>query len=95
MSYEVLISEEVQKFLQSHDTKTTRIVKDKLRILEEYPYPGEGPGDKEKLPIKGRKRHRLHIGRRWTAYYSICENNKKVKIFDIVSIEKAHKEFGF
>ena len=94
MSYQVLISEEVEQFLKDQDDKTERIVKNQLRNLEKHPYPGKGKGDKEKLPIKGKTRYRLHIGRTWTAYYTIKKENKEVKVLDILPIDKAHKEYG-
>lgn len=93
--YEVLISPEINEFLQTQDEKTRRIVKENLEKLEENPYPGRGRGDKEKLPIEGEKRFRMHIGRTWTVFYSILEEEKEVRISEILPIEEAHKKYGF
>ncbi len=62
-SYKVLATPEIKEFLRTQGKKTRRIVKENLEKLEEVPYPGEGLGGKEKLPIEGDKRYRMHIGR--------------------------------
>ena len=94
--YVVLLSEEVAEFLDVADEKTERICKEKLRFLGEDPYPGGGRGDKEKLPIDGqRDRFRLHISRTWTAFYTTIEADKEVRVLEIVSIDEAHKRYGF
>ena len=95
MSFQVLLSEEVKNFLEQQDDKTKRIVKDNLKTLEDHPYPGKGKGDKEKLPIKGKQRYRIHIGRTWTAFYSIQEEKQIIKVLKIMPIDKAHKKYGY
>lgn len=95
MNYEVLISAEVDEFLQKRGEKTRRIVKKNLEKLKENPYPGSGPGDKEKLPVKGEKRYRMHIGRTWTVFYSILEEKKEVRVSEILPIDEAHKRYGY
>ncbi|PTD94085.1 plasmid stabilization protein [archaeon SCG-AAA382B04] len=94
MSYDVLVSDELNELLKDLDKKTTRIIKNNLKKLNKHPYPGEGKGDKEKIKWKGKKLHRLHIGRSWTAFYSINEEKKKIKVHRIMTIKKAHKEYG-
>lgn len=37
------------------------------------------------------KLYRLHVGRSFTVFYQICEEEKLVKILEIVTIDKAHK----
>lgn len=94
-TYEVLVSPEIYEFLQTQSEKTRRIVKDNLRKLEENPYPGRGSGDKERLPIEGEKRYRMHIGRTWTVFYSILEDEKEVRVSEILPIDEAHKKYGY
>ncbi len=93
--YDVLLSPDVVEFLDAADEKTERIVRDHLGYLAESPYPGRGQGDKEKLPIDGEERYRLHIGRTWTAYYDIYEEDGEIGVLEIVSIDEAHKRYGF
>lgn len=95
MSYEVLVTQEIQKSFQEQEEKTRRIVKDNLKKLKENPYPGKGSGDKEKLPIQGEKRYRMHIGRTWTIFYSVLEDKKEVRVSEILSIDEAHKKYGY
>lgn len=94
-SYRVLLSPEVSEFIRTKDTKTRKIIKENLKKLEENPYPGRGRGDKEGLPIEGKKRFRMHIGRSWTAFYSILEDEKEVRITEILPIDEAHKKYGY
>ncbi len=94
-TYDVLLSPDVNEFLQNRSEKTRRIVKENLRKLEGNPYPGRGSGDKEKLPIEGEKRFRMHIGRTWTVFYSILEREKEVRISEILPIDEAHKKYGY
>lgn len=94
--YAVLLSESVAEFLDIADEKTGRICKEKLGFLADDPHPGGGRGDKEKLPIDGKRdRFRLHISRTWTAFYTILEDDKEVRVLEIVSIDEAHKRYGF
>lgn len=94
--YDVLLGDEVRDFLEVADEKTTRIVTEKLEWLADNPYPGRGRGDKEKLPIDGnRNRFRLHVSRTFTALYTVLEENKEVRVLEIVPIDEAHKRYGF
>ena len=68
MSYRVLVSPEMKKFVEQLDSKSYRIITNGLKKRGENPYPGEGLGDKEKLPIRGKKRYRLDIGRTCTVF---------------------------
>jgi len=97
MSFEVLFSEEAQKYLSALDEKSARIVKDNLRKLEDEPYPrpGSGSGDREKLHIDGEELYRLHIGRTHTALYVILDDDREVRVVEIVDIDEAHKRYGF
>jgi len=53
--YDVLLGDDAREFLDVADEKTERICKENLGYLAENPYPGRGCGDKEKLPIDGRR----------------------------------------
>lgn len=94
MNYKILLSDDSVKFLKSLDLKSKNICKKNLEKLSS-PYPGRGIGDKEKLIIEGKVRYRLHIGRTYTAFYIIKEKEKLVRVVEILSIELAHKKYGF
>lgn len=93
--YQVLLHPDVQEFLDAADEKTERIIRDNLDYLSENPYPGSGRGDKEKLPVDGEERYRMHIGRTWTAFYDIYEDDGEVGVLEIVSIDEAHDRYGY
>jgi hypothetical protein len=50
---------------------------------------------KEKLIVAGEELYRLYIGRSYTAFYIIIEQDKTVRVLEILSIESAHKKYGF
>lgn len=93
--YDVLLHPDIHEFLEAADEKTERIVRERLGYLAENPYPGRGQGDKEKLPIDGDERYRMHIGRTWTAFYDIYENDSEVGVLEILPIDEAHDRYGF
>ncbi len=95
MTYKVKLAQAVYQEISLLDKKTISIIKKNLKKLEYNPYPGRGIGDKEKLPIDGKERYRLHIGHTWTAFYSILEDKKEVRISEILLIDEAHKRYGF
>lgn len=96
MSYQVLLGEQPREFLAQCDKKTDRIVRDNLGNLSEEPHPrpGAGSGDREKLPVDGREMYRLHIGRTYTALYTIEEDTNEVRVREILPIDDAHKRYG-
>jgi len=94
MPYQILLSDVALEFLLSLDDKSKSICKKNLKKLIN-PYPGRGMGDKEKIIISSKEGYRLHIGRSYTAFYIIDEKNKLVRIIEILSIESAHKKYGF
>ncbi|MFH1589701.1 MAG: type II toxin-antitoxin system RelE/ParE family toxin [archaeon] len=94
MSYQVVLSDDAIDFLRSLDNKSKSICKKNLQKLSS-PYPGRGSGDKERLVIGGKDRYRLHIGRTYTAFYVINEKEKIIRVVEIISIESAHKKYGF
>lgn len=94
--YDVLLGDGARRFLEVADGKTERVCREKLGYLAESPYPGRGRGDTEKLPIDGRRdRYRLHISRTYTAIYTVLEDEKAVRVLEIVPIDEAHKRYGF
>lgn len=94
MSYTVQLSEEVLLFLDMLDEKSRRICINNMKKLAS-PYPGRGSGDKEKLVIRGEEMYRLHIGRSFTAFYVVVETQKVVRVIELLTIEQAHKQYGF
>ncbi len=90
----VLIDEDAQEFLDNLPIKSHDIVKAKLRVLEDDPFPGKG-GDKELLNSpKHKGLYRLHIARSYTAFYHIFLDEMTVKILWLGTIEQAHKQYG-
>jgi hypothetical protein len=87
----VLLAPDVAEFLAAADEKTERIVRDHLGYLAEDPYSGSGRGNKERLPIGGTEQYRMHISQTWTAFYDIYE----VGVLEIVTIDEAHKRYGY
>ncbi len=94
MVYRVLIDRDALEYVDGLPEKSQRIVKENLKKLGERPYPGTGRGDKEKLTHRGETLYRLHIGRTFTAFYRIYEKEKVVRVLRIMTIERAHKEYG-
>jgi len=95
-NYDVLLGDDAREFLDVADEKTEQICKEKLEYLTESPHPGRGRGDKEKLPIDGRRdRYRIHISRTYTAIYTVLEDSNEVRVLEIVTIDEAHKRYGF
>lgn len=94
--YAVLLGDDAREFLDIAEKKTERICKENLGYLAENPYPGRGRGDKEKLPIDGRRdRYRIHISRTYTAIYTVLEDEKEVRVLELVPIDEVHKQYGF
>lgn len=96
MSFEVILSPESQEYLEQVDSKSERIIKEKLRALKEEPHPRpnrKAEGDIEKVEIGGREIYRMHISRTHTAFYWIKEDDKIVDVTNIVDIDKAHKMY--
>jgi hypothetical protein len=95
VAFTVLLGDQPQGFLASADKKTERIVRDNLSNLSEpYPRPGAGKGDREKLPVDGREMYRMHIGRSYTALYTIHEETEDVRVREILPIDEAHRRYG-
>lgn len=95
MSYDVLLHPDAHEFLEGLDEKSRRIVRENLKKLGDNPYPGRGKGDKERLVVDGDKRYRIHISRRYTAFYDVYEEKKEVRVSEILPIDEAHKRYGY
>lgn len=94
MTFTLLIEQDQVDRINGFEEKSRRIIKAKLSILRDDPFPGKH-GDKEKFCLRGGYvLYRLHIGRSWTAFYRIYEKEELVKILDVMTIEQAHKKFG-
>lgn len=71
-------------------------LQEKTEVPRQKPYLGRGRGDKEKLSIDGdRDRFRMHISRTYTALYTVHEEEKQVRVLEILPIDDAHKRYGF
>lgn len=91
--FDILVAKGVQELLDSLDDKSERIIRDNLSKLGQ-PYPGEGKGDKERITWRGDEVYRLHIGRTWTAFYDIHDDEAVVKVLKVMPIDDAHREYG-
>lgn len=94
-SYRVEIEARVHAFLDALDAKSRRICVENLKKLNEGPYPGRGTGDKERLVVRGEEIYRLHVGRRFTAFYVIISRERLVRVMEILPIDEAHKRYGY
>jgi mRNA interferase RelE/StbE len=74
--------------------KIRRTIKPALKRLEEDPFLGS-KGDKEKLVLKGGVFiYQLHISQRYSVFYEIDKEEKRVIVQEILTIEQAHKKYG-
>ena len=90
--YRVLINRDAQKYIDSLTEKSKRIIKKKLETLKDNPHPGRA--DKKKLQLPDYDLFRMHVSRSYTIFYRIYEEEKTVKVLDIMTIEEAHKRYG-
>ncbi len=94
MRFQVFIKRKSVEAINELPGKTRRIIHDELMALEHDPYPGTG-GDKELLHLQeGMEVYRLHIGRSYTAFYTIDTGSQVVQVHDIMTIGQAHKKYG-
>lgn len=93
--YRVLIAPAVSDFLKALDDKSRRICAANLKKLADGPYPGRGPGDKERLVVRGEEVFRMHISRSYTAFYVVVEKERVVRVFELLPIDQAHKKYGY
>ena len=94
MTFEVRVRKPVAAFLDALPEKSRRIVATALRDLVENPFPGSG-GNKELLTLSGgRQVYRLHIARTYTAFYGVDTDAEIVSVYELLTIEQAHKRYG-
>ena len=94
MTFEVKVRNTADAFIGTVPEKSRRITRNALQGLCENPFPGSG-GDKERLVLRdGRVIYRLHIARTYTAFYSVDDHNRIVRVHEILPIEQAHKKYG-
>ena len=90
--FTIVIERRAREFVKRLPPKTRRIIVEKILELKEDPFPG---GNKEKLEYPHPPAvYRLHIGRSFTVFYVIEQEENIVKIEKILTIEKAHKEYS-
>ena len=90
--YSVLINRDAQKYVNSLTEKSRRLVKKKLEMLKDDPHPGRA--DKKKLHLPNYDLFRMHVSRSYTIFYRVYEEEKTVKVLDIMTIDEAHKNYG-
>ena len=90
--YSVFINRNARKYVDSLTEKSKRLVKKKLEMLKDDPHPGRA--DKKKLQLPNYDLFRMHVSRSYTIFYRIYEEEKTVKVLDIMTIEEAHKKYG-
>jgi mRNA-degrading endonuclease RelE of RelBE toxin-antitoxin system len=94
VTLEVRVKKPVAAFLDALPAKSRRIVFAALKDLGENPFPGGG-GDKELLTLQGGSSiYRLHIARTFTAFYDIDTTAGTVSVYELLTIEQAHKRYG-
>lgn len=95
MTFRLILWHELADEINRLPDKTRRIIRTALKRLEEDPFPGN-QGDKEKLVLRrGIIIYRLHISRSYTVFYDIDKEEKLVIVQEILSIEQAHKKYGY
>ncbi len=95
MTFTLVLWHELVPEINRLPEKTRRILKNALENLKEDPFPGS-LGDKEKLVLKGGNIiYRLHISRSYTVFYDIDKKKKQVIVHEILTIEQAHKRYGY
>ena len=90
--WKVLVRENVLEFLDSLDKSRRENIKKNLRFLRLSPYPGQGIGDKKEIKGSSKSAYRMRIGD-YRAFY-IIEDNKTIKVTELMTAETAHKKYG-
>jgi mRNA-degrading endonuclease RelE of RelBE toxin-antitoxin system len=95
LRFAVKLRDTVSEDINDLPEKSRRIIRIALQGLEVDPFPGTR-GDKEKITMRGGSIiYRIHISRTYTAFYSVNDENRIVKVHDIFTIEQAHKKYGY
>jgi mRNA interferase RelE/StbE len=94
VTFEVRVRKPVAAVLDALPEKSRRIVTAALKDLGENPFPGSG-GNKELLTLPGgRPVYRLHVARTYTALYGVDTEAGTVSVYELLTIEQAHKRYG-
>ena len=94
MTFEIRVRKPVAAFLDTLPGKSRRIVAAALKDLGGNPFPGSG-GNKELLTLSGgRQVYRLHIARTYTVFYGVDTDAGIVRVYELLTIEQAHKRYG-
>ncbi|MDD5024765.1 MAG: hypothetical protein WC406_07160 [Methanoregula sp.] len=95
MKFTVKLRDTVSQDINNLPEKSRRIIRIALQGLEVDPFPGTR-GDKEKITMRGGSIiYRIHISRTYTAFYSVNDVTKIVKVHDMFTIGQAHKKYGY
>jgi hypothetical protein len=93
VKFEVGIDIDAIAFVNSQNDKSRRVIRSRLEILKDDPFPGKA-GDKELLELRhGIQVYRLHISHKYTAFYKIM--GKRMFITEVMTIDQAHKKYKF
>jgi hypothetical protein len=93
VKFEVGIDIDAIAFVNSQNDKSRRVIRSKLEILKDDPFPGKA-GDKELLELRhGIQVYHLPISHTYTAFYKIMEN--LVFITEVTTIDQVHKKYKF
>ena len=94
MTFSLVLWHELGDEINRLPGKIRRIIKPALERLEEDPFP-DSKGEKERLVLKGGVIiYQLHISQRYTVFYEIDKEEKRVVVQEILPIEHAHKKYG-
>jgi len=94
VKFRVIVKQKSVEAINELPVKTRRIIHNALATLEENPHPGSG-GDKERLRLdEDVDIYGLHIGRSYTAFYTIDSQDQIVRVHEVMTIEQAHKKYG-
>ena len=94
MTFSLVLWRELGDEINRLPGKIRRVIKPALERLEEDPFP-DSKGEKERLVLKGGVIiYQLHISERYTVFYEIDKEEKRVIVQDILTIEQAHKKYG-
>jgi mRNA interferase RelE/StbE len=88
--YRVEIHPKAKEFLEQLPRKLQEHTRDTLLTLREEPRPRGS----ELLTLPDNYRvYRLHIARVLTVFYQVYDDEHRVRILKIMTIEQAHKEY--
>jgi len=94
LTFSVILWQELADEINRLPGKVRRTIRPALERLKEDPFP-ESKGDKEKLVLKGGVIiYQLHISERYTVFYEIDKEEKRVIVQEILTIDQAHKKYG-